>query len=160
MARYEYRCEIDGSTFDLYGAMGSQPDRLPCICLHGMARRVFDFQFQQDNRRLRKGISPVTGQPFAESRAEERRIEKERGIEFVGPGDMPKPWREARDYKAHIDQGGERLGFSAIHAPEPDDSRPLTSYMDEAGFKKSEATHDPTPEHQDAQLTKIVEASK
>ena len=180
MAYYEYKCPLyDETSHERVGfypllatlkrggghvisaqfPMGKAPLELPCD-EHGVfASRVFDFQFQQDNRRLRKGVSPVTGMPYAESRREERLIEKALGIEFTGPADMPKQWKEASAYKTHVDQGGEQLPMGQVITPEAIESRPLTSYMDEAGYKKSEATPDPTPEHQQQQLQKIVEAS-
>ena len=158
MALYEYKCSR-GHKITLAFAMGTAPAQTPCICNTPLRRVIGDFQFQQDNRRLRKGVSPVTGLPYAESRREERMIEKALGIEFTGPADMPKQWKEASAYKTHVDQGGEQLPMGQVITPEAIESRPLTSYMDEAGYKKSEATHDPTPEHQQQQLQKIVEAS-
>jgi len=158
MARYEYQCCFH--RFIISAPMGTAKTHETCPACGVLCPRIIgDFQFQQDNRRLRKGVSPVTGMPYAESRREERLIEKALGIEFTGPADMPKQWKEASAYKTHVDQGGEQLPMGQVITPEVIESRPLTSYMDEAGYKKSEATHDPTPEHQQQQLQKIVEAS-
>jgi hypothetical protein len=51
----------------------------------------------------------VTGEPYAQSRSEERVLEKTRGIEFLSPREMPKQWEKLRDYARHVKAGGERL---------------------------------------------------
>lgn len=177
MARYVFRCTsyfvetADGTsgrellahlrrsryTHDIEARfeMGKAPTTIDCDVHGTVAPRVFDFQFQEDRRRLRGGgISLVTGQPYAQTRAEERAIEQARGIEFVGPAEMPRQWREALEYRRHVDSGGERLPFEQVHAPEVVETRPLTSYMDEAGFRVGNA---PKPtETQEQQLARMI----
>lgn len=58
---------------------------------------------------MRKGISAATGLPVAQSRSEERRIERERGIEFIGRKEMPSDWKRMGEYARHVKSGGDRV---------------------------------------------------
>lgn len=174
MAFYEYRCEATGLCIEVQLPIGTAPDEAPCLMcnsridhltenLHNV-KRVFNVPyFVEDKRRWRKGVSPATGRAYAESRQEERRLEKELGIEFIAPSEMPAHWKASLDYKKHIDAGGETLKYEDVIPAEKIDVAPLTQYMDEANYRRPDATeplHDPSPEHQQAQLAAIVEASK
>lgn len=142
MARYSYLCpgEPDASEcheIDRWFDMGQAPSFVTCEEHQHKAPRYFDFQFQQDNRRFRKGRSAVTGERYAESRAEERRIEKERGIEFIGRGEMPEKWKRAAEYSRHVKTGGDRDASleRAIAAPEPVKSKTILQRMAEKGVR-------------------------
>jgi hypothetical protein len=67
-------------------------------------------QFCEDRLRMHPANwSWSVGAPMPQSRQERRRIEKEKGIEFVAPHEFPETWKQATDYKKHVDSGGDRL---------------------------------------------------
>ena len=71
--------------------------------------------FTEDRLRLWRNtqqggrFSNALGCDMPETRKELERLAAEKGIEFVSPSSMPDQWREAVEYKAHVDSGGERL---------------------------------------------------
>lgn len=121
MARFAYVCAECGY-YEASLPMGKAPDlaehpidfglgdpgnaRTWEMCPSRAVRIIGDFQFQQDNRRHRKGISPVTRLPYAENRREERKIEERMGIEFVTRDSRPQEWKEAESYSQHLKAGG------------------------------------------------------
>lgn len=122
MARYEFECQDDRGltvhTFFESHAMGKCPPSSVCDEHNLVALRTFDSNFEQDTRRFRVGRSQATGQPYAESRAEERRIEKERGISFVGRNDLTAKEKHLASYAKHVREGGERVASDVINPPE------------------------------------------
>jgi hypothetical protein len=58
---------------------------------------------------------------YAQTRAEERRIEKEKGIEFISPSEMPKKWKQLQEASREAKETG-------IHPdPEKINPDPITS---------------------------------
>lgn len=113
MARYVYACpgqpgDAESHELERFYPMGQAPQIEWCDDHMHNAPRTFDFQFQEDKRRMRSGRSNTTGQHYATSRADERRIEKEKGIEFIGPSEVPDKWRRAKEYAEHVKTGGDR----------------------------------------------------
>ncbi len=119
MARYVYDCVSCGAETTATHAMGTAPIAVPCVPCRGIATRSFDIQFNQDTRRFRSGISQATGQPYAQSRGEERRIEHETGIAFVGRNDLTPREKQLGAYAKHVREGGERVASDVINPPEP-----------------------------------------
>lgn len=118
MARYVFECEDCYEEHVETFAMGEAPVVVQCRSCAGNATRSFDIQFQQDGRRFRQGISRTTGQAFADSLAAERRIEKEKGIVFVGPSDLSQKEKRLAEYAKHVRAGGERLASDVVNPPE------------------------------------------
>lgn len=165
MARYEYQCPVHGA-FDRYFPMGEAPSSSACVAQeeglyfpHFCAReskRVYGFYHQEDRRHMRQGISHATGKPFAQSRDEERAIEKSTGIYFAGKNDLLPHEREAVAYSKHVASGGERVE-NPISVP-IEKPLPLTHYMDKMGYKRREYDKPPlTADQQQRQFEKIVE---
>lgn len=81
------------------------------ICPSRAQRIITVPQFTQDQRRFRKGISPVTRLPYAQSRREERQIEERLGIEFVTRDSRPQEWKEHEAYSQHLSSGGNSIEY-------------------------------------------------
>ncbi len=135
MAYYAYECEHDEQLVE--HPMGTAPlfCGLPCGC---RGRRVFYLPNHMEDRRHMRGerLSPATGKPYAQSRADERRLEKESGIEFVSPKDLPVQWDTLKRYAKHVKAGGERLDPHIVN-PEPktDFKGEITRKMAERGLR-------------------------
>lgn len=127
MPIYEYACEHGYETEEIF-PMGEAPVEVqithifdeewapfhaPCL-----AGRVYSFHHQEDRRHMRTGISAATGRGYAQSRTEERVIEKTTGIEFVQKSEMPPLWKKLGEYARHVKAGGERLDPDVINPPE------------------------------------------
>ena len=113
MPYYEYQCDCDAhiAWFDMGQAPRSIKPKCGCT-----APRVYGFNHVEDRRHMRKGLSPATGMPYAESRGEERRIEKEKGIEFIGTGEMPKHWGELKEVAKEVKKTGEKVDPFKIYS--------------------------------------------
>lgn len=119
MPLYEYECE-HGHNLELWYQMGEAPLALDLahddtVC---SSKRVFGCQFTEDRRHMRRGISAATGEPVAQSRSEERMIEKTKGIEFIGRAEMPSQWKKLGEYARHVNSGGERVDPHAVNPAE------------------------------------------
>jgi hypothetical protein len=164
MARYSYACPQHGE-FDAFYPMGEAPEMVSCavyfeamgkdaVCA-APARRIYSFNFQEDRRRMRKGTSPATGKPFAQSRQEETLVEKACGINFASKSDLLPHERQAIEYQQHVASGGERIENAVSMPVEP--SLPLTHYMKEANYKRREfAPETFTVEHQERQYREVL----
>jgi hypothetical protein len=108
--RYGFACalrhEIHGEVEETF-PIGHAPDSVPCWC-GSEARRVFEApHFVEDRRRFVKGSrnapaenwSWSLGTRMPESRQEMRRVEKERGIEFVTPAEARADAQRLREGK-------------------------------------------------------------
>ena len=51
-------------------------------------------------------MSYATGKPYAQSRREERVLEKAGGFEFVTPAAMPEQWKTLREHAQYVKAGG------------------------------------------------------
>lgn len=118
MPLYEYKCAY-GHVFEVFSSMNSVQSTAPCPAHVAMGERHFSARgianFTED--RLRLWSNPQQGGRFSnalgcdmpETRKDLERLAAEKGIEFVSPSSMPDEWKEAVEYKAHVDSGGERL---------------------------------------------------
>lgn len=141
MARYEYECRVHGP-FEQWYQMGHAPETVDCPTIlesggwcQERAKRLYSFLFTEDKRRFRRGLSPVTGQPYASSRSEEKVIEKQSGIEFIAPSDMPSSWKAARDYHRHVKSGGDRVDPKSVMPPEKIPGKSILQRMAEKGVR-------------------------
>jgi hypothetical protein len=87
--------------------MGQAPIETTCCSV--MAQRVWGFYHQEDRRHMRTGISRSTGQPYAQSRTEERVIENQMGADFVMTSEIPDNIKFAKEYGAHLKAGKDPL---------------------------------------------------
>lgn len=119
---FVYRCEIHGEMEEDF-RVGQAPNAIVCCSL--MAKRVFTApQFSEDRRRFGgERISGATGMPAAQSRDEEKRIEKALGIEFMTRDEIPTHLHNARTYGAHLKAGKPALPpdlAAALCSPPPE----------------------------------------
>ena len=117
--RADYRCPC--------GAIGEvqHPPQVAVFVSHcpgQMAVRYFSpenvFQHQEDRRHMRgEGRSSVTGLPMAQSRSEERVIERERGIYFTTKTDMTPQERTLREHAQYVKEGGTPVKPEVLNPP-------------------------------------------
>jgi len=179
VARYSYSCPSHGE-FDRFFPMGEAPESVWCDVLvlgksihdeHGKdctywevpcmktSVRVYSFNFQEDRRRMRQGTSPATGRPYAQSRQEERLIERASGVNFATKADLLPHERQAIAYAEHVKSGGERVENAVSVPQEP--SLPLTHYMEKGNYKRRAFDASTfTAEHQVKQFRPIVAAAE
>lgn len=101
-----------------------------------LAHRIFgSFYYAEDRRHMRRGLSPATGRPYAQSRTEERVIEKTMGIEFVGRGDMPDQWKRCRDYSRHLRTGGKPVDPESLNPTPKSEKGWFKKELDKRGFR-------------------------
>lgn len=123
MPYYEYESE-DGQRVDQWFEMGEAPEEIPVFVAgkrYDTYRRVYGFNFVEDRRRMRSGRSAATGLPYAQSRRDERLLEKQLDCEFITPKEMPEKWRHLREYAQHVKHGGSREAPEAVN-PQPQES--------------------------------------
>lgn len=150
MPLYDYRCIHCGERWTEFRQMKDAGDRSdgPTICFgrdlaNHDGKRVYSAatipNFTEDRLRLWRNtaqggrFSNALGCDMPETRKELERLAQEKGIEFVSPSAMPDEWKEAVEYKAHVDSGGERLedpnSFYDVSGFNAGDTRP--DYMKE-----------------------------
>lgn len=117
MAIFGYRCPQCGEVGEATHPMGATVFvRCPC---GGSAERHYApeylFQHTEDRRHMRQGKSHATGEPYAQSRREERVIAKEKGIEFVGKSEMPSQWKTLAEHHRYVKQGGTPLAPEVLN---------------------------------------------
>jgi predicted nucleic acid-binding Zn ribbon protein len=96
------------------------------------------FQTQEDRRHMRgEGKSHATGQPYAQSRREERVIEKAGNFEFIGKSEMPEQWKALREHAQYVKQGGTPLAPNVLNPPPDPRVEPGTilKMMDKKGLR-------------------------
>ena len=135
VARYVFNCEDCGEEVSEQHAMGTAPLAMECPSCGGCSSRDWQIQFNQDMRRFRTGKSQATGEPYAQSRAEERRIEKERGISFVGRNDLTPKEKHLASYAKHVREGGERVASDVINPPEKVQRKTVQQVMREKNVR-------------------------
>lgn len=116
---YEYRCPC--------GAIGEVQHSIKDAvfvthCSGQPAVRHFSpdsVPYHTEDRRHMRGekMSHATGKVYAQSRREERVIEKAGGFEFVGKSDMPSQWQTLREHYVHTKQGGEAVSPNVLNPP-------------------------------------------
>ena len=147
MAFYEFLCP-KGHSISITHEMGSAPARLLCEVHNLLAERDYSsVHFQEDRRRFRgEGISRTTGLPYAQSRKEEKVIEKVKDIEFMGRNDMPDQWKRLAEHSRAVKSGELKKPLS----PEELNPRPklkrgaILDKMKEKGIRL-DRVYDPTP---------------
>jgi hypothetical protein len=96
------------------------------------------FRHTEDRRHMRgEKMSHATGKPFAQSRREERVLEKGGGYEFIGPSEIPEQWRMLRDHARYVKNGGTPLAPNVLNPPPDPKVEPGTilKYMDKKGLR-------------------------
>lgn len=117
--RADYRCPC--------GAIGEvqHPSGVEVFVSHcsgQQATRYFDadniFRYQEDRRHMRgERLSTVTGKPYAQSRSEERVMEKAGGFEFLTKAEMPDQWKTLAEHHRHVKAGGTPLAPDVLNPP-------------------------------------------
>ena len=116
---YEYRCPCGEIGIVQHGVKDTV---FVSHCFGQVATRHFSpdaVPYHTEDRRHMRGekMSHATGKPYAQSRREERVIEKAGGFEFVGKSDMPAQWKTLRDHFNYTKQGGEPLSPNVLNPP-------------------------------------------
>ena len=62
-------------------------------------------------------MSHATGKPYAQSRREERVIEKAGTFEFVTKSEMPEQWKMLREHAQYVKAGGTALSPNVLNPP-------------------------------------------
>lgn len=122
MARYGFHCPFveppyaRGHDFDAYAPMGQAPPRALCPEHNALAERVFAApQFQEDRVRFARNRNPAApserwswslGREMPETRSEQRRLERERGIELMTHEEARRARSEASAYLQHVRETG------------------------------------------------------
>ncbi len=107
MSRYGYACPA-GHEVVIDATMRRAPDQVVCLAHDADAPRIFEPpQFTEDRLHFRRTTpgapsenwSWTLGAPMPTSRAERKRIERERGIEFVTPAEARADAQKLREGK-------------------------------------------------------------
>ena len=82
-------------------------------------------------------MSHATGKPFAQSRREERVLEKAGGFEFVTPREMPEQWKMLREHAQYVKAGGTPIEPNVLNPPPNPKVEPGTilKMMDKKGLR-------------------------
>jgi hypothetical protein len=129
MVRFGYRCPAGHEIVEQH-RVGQAPPTTTCYEHAHTAARVFDVpHFVEDRLRFAKASphapserwSYALGREMPETRQERRRIEKERGIEFVTKADVynDPETRKSLDYVAHLRSGGAPIPPKELDPPKP-----------------------------------------
>jgi hypothetical protein len=89
-------------------------DRQPAVRFFGPENVPYH---QEDRRHMRKGRSHATGMPFAQSRGEERQIERERGIYFTTKAEMTAQEKTLVEHHRYVKEGGTALKPEVLNPP-------------------------------------------
>ena len=116
---YEYKCPCG-----VVGEVQHGPKDVVYVshCFGQVATRHFSpdsVPYHTEDRRHMRGeaMSHATGKPYAQSRREERVLEKAGGFEFVGKSDMPAQWQTLREHAQYVKQGGAPLAPKVLNPP-------------------------------------------
>ena len=113
VARYEYICPQCEEVGELQHPMKEAVFVVHDGCFVPCERILTPgslFQHTEDRRHMRgEKVSHATGKPYAQSRREERVLEKAGGFEFITPAEMPEQWRTLRDHARYVKNGGRHL---------------------------------------------------
>ena len=118
--RADYRCTYCGQIGEV-----THPPKVPVFvaCVHDrqIATRYFGPEnvpyHQEDRRHMRQGRSHATGQPFAQSRGEERAIEREKGIYFTTKAEMTPQEKVLREHARYVKEGGTPMKPEVLNPP-------------------------------------------
>lgn len=121
MARYEYICPQCEEVGELQHPMKEAVFVVHDGCFVPCERILTPgslFQHTEDRRHMRgEKVSHATGKPYAQSRREERVLEKAGGFEFITPAEMPEQWRTLRDHARYVKNGGTALAPDVLNPP-------------------------------------------
>ncbi len=142
--RFGYSCPAGHEIIEQHG-VGKAPTSVMCHEHAHTATRVFEPpHFVEDRLRFRKtsgtpseNWSYSLGAPMPTTRAERKRIERERGIEFVSRDDvMSDPdARKSHDYVAHLRAGGAPIDPLKLDPPKPLEKGILARKLREKGVR-------------------------
>ena len=118
--RADYRCTYCGEVGEVM-----HPSKVPvfvvCVKDRQPAARFFGPEnvpyHQEDRRHMRKGRSAATGMAFAQSRTEERVLEKERGIYFSTKAEMTPQEKVLREHARYVKEGGTPMKPEVLNPP-------------------------------------------
>ena len=118
--RADYRC----TTCRIIGEL-THPAGVPifvvCAGCRQPAQRYFGPEnvpyHQEDRRHMRKGRSSATGQAFAQSRTEERVLEKTKGIYFTTKAEMTAQEKTLVEHARYVKEGGTPLKPEVLNPP-------------------------------------------
>jgi hypothetical protein len=141
MARYEYICPQCEEVGEVQHSMTESVFVVHQGCLVP-CQKYFTadsiFRTQEDRRHMRgEKMSHATGKPYAQSRREERVIEKAGGFEFVTKSEMPEQWKMLREHAQYVKQGGTPLAPNVLNPPPDPRVEPGTilKMMDKKGLR-------------------------
>jgi predicted nucleic acid-binding Zn ribbon protein len=121
VARYEYICPQCEEVGELQHPMKEAVFVVHDGCFVPCERILTPgslFQHTEDRRHMRgESVSHATGKPYAQSRREERVLEKAGGFEFITPAEMPEQWRTLRDHARYVKNGGTALAPDVLNPP-------------------------------------------
>ena len=155
MPIYGFACPAGHEVEGVFG-MEEVPTTVPCPEHGGECARVFYApHFQEDRVRFHRAgpgapterWSYALGQDMPDSRAERRRIEKEKGIEFVSKADvMADPdMRKSLDYVQHLRAGGAPIDPKVMDAPKKLPKGILAKKLAEKGVRLGDYSREYTP---------------
>lgn len=118
-----------------------------CPACNEVSPRVFTApQFTEDRRRFAgERLSAATGQLIAQSRTQERMIEKAMDIEFMTKADAPANVKNAAAYSQHLRTGGDPLPnkvVAALVSPPPEKKKTIVEMMRENPVRLGEIPTD------------------
>jgi hypothetical protein len=141
LARYEYFCPNCEEVGEIQHPMHETVFVVHEGCFVPCERFISHdslFQHTEDRRHMRgEKLSHATGKPYAQSRREERVMEKAGGFEFITPAEMPEQWRTLRDHARFVKNGGTALAPDVLNPPPDPKVEPGTilKYMDKKGLR-------------------------
>lgn len=141
MAKYDYLCP---ACYDVGEVQHGMRDDV--VVMHGSCGQPCEkyftadsvFRTQEDRRHMRgEGKSHATGKPYAQSRREERVIEKAQGIEFLTKAEMPDQWKMLAEHHRHVKAGGTPVDPNILNPPPDPRVTPGTilKIMDKKGLR-------------------------
>lgn len=118
--RYDYRCTSCGEVGEV-AHPHDQTTFVVCAACKQPATRYFGpeniFYTQEDRRHMRNGKSHATGQPFAQSRKDERVIEREKGIYFTTKADLSEKEKTFAEHTRYVQAGGTPIAPNVLNPP-------------------------------------------
>ena len=169
MASYGFRCSGNGGHEIIgYYPMGKAPSQEFCNHHQAYAHRTYEApQFTEDRRRMQKCSNPAApsdrwswslGQDMPETRSEQRRLEREKGIEMLTRDEARREANEAKGYLEAVRSGSP----PAPEQPKPLPKGWLAKEVAERGIRfGSGESHGEvlTPENSDRKIAETTEWS-
>lgn len=148
--------------------MNEVPESVPCPAHGGACARIFTApHFQEDRVRFHRAgpnapserWSYALGQEMPDSRAERRRLEKERGVEFVTKADVlaDPDMRKSMDYVKHLREGGAPIDPKKLDQPKPFPKGILAKKLAEKGVRLGDYSRDYQPKTREQVEREVVD---